>query len=198
MAEDIIDFGPAGAPPRTSTSWRLGFLEKLDRNVAVPLAIAGALAAMASLVGPWQKLEGRLTGLGLDDQSLTVDRTGVFGFMFLIGLMGLFTLVTVALFAPARPRRVAALAGCGLALATLTFVVVMIYKLTRSSPFFSGISTEQIKFTLGWGIYAAAASIVAFGLSMVAMRPAVVRRAPTPAPEAVTDDIELDVRVEPV
>jgi hypothetical protein len=193
MAEDIIDFGPAGAPPRTATAWRPGFRD----GAALPLAVAGVVAAAASLIGPWQKLDGnsRAISLGPNEPTVTADQTGIYGFMVLFGLMGLITAATVALFAPARARRIAALAGCGLSLATLLFVGVMVYKLGRSTAF--GGTPEGITFTLGWGIYAAGGSVVAFGLSMLALRPVALRRVATTHAEAVTDDIDLDVRVEP-
>jgi hypothetical protein len=199
MAEDIIDFGPTGAPPRTAlSSWKPG---KLAGNTALWLAVAGFVLAAVSLVVPWQKVSfaagSDILGTGArNETNLTIDQTGAYGYVFVIGILGLFAVTAVALFAPTHARRIAGVAGLGLSLGMTLLVAVLIYKLSQTSPFFSPFSqlTSQMKFALSWGPLAGLGGIVAIGLSLLATHPVELLHA---AEEPVNSDIELEVSVEP-
>jgi hypothetical protein len=194
---DIVDFGPTGAPPRTTrTSGRVSRLPTIPVGLPLGLAIGGAVLMALSLFGPWQTLaSGRLPFAG-DDYTVTVEQTGVAGWALMIGFLGLFSISAVAHFGPSRPRRIAALAGAGLCLAMMMMAALLAHRLTVASPYSSPFSSETgtARFSLGWGLYCAVGSVVAFGLSMLALNPVRVHR--TAAVEPEPDGIDLDVRVE--
>src|SRR5512139_1569064 len=115
---DIVDFGPAGAPPRIRTPGRMpGRMSRLPTipvRLPLGLAVGGVVLMALSLFGPWQTLaSGRLPFAG-NDYVVTVEQTGVAGWALMIGFLGLFSLAAVAHFGSPRPRRTAALAASGL------------------------------------------------------------------------------------
>lgn len=196
MAEDIIDFGPAGAPPRTKRSWR----PNLPIGVPVGLSLAGVVLAAIALVLPWQRLSSGQLPFELGDErySLGLEQAGLYGWVFASGLLGVFSLAAVAHFGPGRPRRIAAIAGLGLSLALLVVVAALAYRLSKSSPYFGpfGNVPEEAKFALDWGLYAGVGSIVAFGLSLLTVQPVHLRRPAEEVPEP--DGAQLEVRVETI
>lgn len=188
---DVVDFGPSGKARLPSRS----LIPSLPIGVPLWCGIGGAILGAVSLFAPWQKLapgspnvaEG---GLGLPP---TIERVGGFGFIYLIGLLGLFTIAGVVHFAPRRARRVASVAGLGLALALLLIVVALDFRLITATVYV-GIQTSPVKYTLDWGAYAGTACVVAFGLSFLAVTPMWVRKPIAPLLEP--DEIDLEVRVE--
>jgi len=195
---DIVDFGPAGAPPETQASSRMSWLPTIPVGLPLGLAVAGAVLAAVGIFGPWQTLASGQLPFPSDGYKIMVDQTGILGYVLLVGYLGVFSVTAVAHFGPTRPRRIAAVAGAGLCLAMLLMAALMAQRLSSSSPYMSPFSSQvgNARFSLGWGLYCGVASIVAFGLSVLALNPVRIRRAsPAPARQE-PDDFELDVRVE--
>jgi len=107
MPEDVLEWGSGPGTPST---------HRFTVPPAVPPILGGlaAVAFFASLLYPWQVIE-IAAGLGSEGNAFTEYAiTSGFGYAYLIGMMGLGALTTLALFGTRRHRRPATLAGWGL------------------------------------------------------------------------------------
>lgn len=188
---DVVYFGPSGAAPRAARSWA----PTLTIGTPLWLGIAGETLGAVSLFAPWQKLAPGSPNVaeGAIGVPTTIDRVGGFAFIYLIGLLGIFTIGGVVHFGSRRARRVAAHAGLGLGLALLLMTVALDYRLITAT-IYVGIQTSPVKYALDWGAYAGTGSVVAFGLSFLAVTPLWARKPIASLPEP--DAVDLEVRVE--
>lgn len=202
MSEDVIEFGEVDRPSRLHER-----RSRMPVGSALPLAAVGAIAGVASLIGPWQSIS--LT-LGPDwggnrEIVKALATVGPHGTAYMVALTGLVTAVTIVLFGRRRGRSTARTAGFALAGCTLAILLSMAYSLSSTSSlaeyqFYPPEALTNVDFRLEWGIYVAFASVLAFGgalvLSHVAGPRPVARVLEEQAPEP--GEMELTVSVYPV
>src|SRR5687768_5596840 len=169
MSEDVIEFGPAGTPQRPP---KLRRLPVIPGGPAVPVAAAGAIALIASLVGRWQS-----TTLPFDEDTSrevgsALAALGAVGGAYVAIAVATVAAVVLTLFGQPSVRHTARLLGYALAASGLAVVGTMGYSLTKTSNLadfrlFPQEDLGNTEFTLEWGIYVAFAGMLALGASLI-------------------------------
>lgn len=180
LSADVVEFGQDQALGRDPAPRRWSGLVTEPRT-ALALLVLGAVAAVASLVGEWQVVvfpadRGTGGGFGFDqDQTMVRDvwSVGTAGTFYLLILVSLSMLISVALYGPPAGRQAARVAGLGLGVVSLVALALAVRKLSDSaaaSEFLFGMSddmADRVEITPERGVWAACATVALLALALL-------------------------------
>ncbi|WBB78384.1 hypothetical protein O7606_19435 [Micromonospora sp. WMMD882] len=164
----VLEWGPTGSPAPRRVG---GLLDGVRRHPRLPRALAGlgAAAAFASLLGEWVVMT--VPNSGPEGSSIRVPggvgEVGGFGVGYLVGLLGLTGVVTVALAGTRAARPNARVAGAGIAVALLALLVAATLSLDdsgRSALYYPSDSGFEIEY--GRGLVMAFVAVALLGSAL--------------------------------
>jgi hypothetical protein len=181
MTEDIVEFGATAAPKPKRAPGRAW--PRWLENRILPLAAVGALAGVASMILPWQKLtprsqEGNIQQSSQPFYEATVIALGANGTAYLVTLIATVTAVSMIFFGhslvPAATRVIgAALSAANLSILVATAVVFQNGTLILNVGLitFGPEELARTDISLDWGFYAALAAVITLGIAALRAQP---------------------------